>query len=120
MIVAALGFAVVVFGVATGALRSSDAYQGALGLAKHDSRVVAAIGAPIEPGWFTSGNIHVGLGSGHASLAIPISGPRASGTIRVEADKGGGKWSYRALNVLVAGASAPIDLLPTPAAAAPP
>jgi hypothetical protein len=50
--------------------------------------------------------------SGDASLAIPISGSRGSGTINVSAQKSGGRWTFSVLNVSISGRRAPIDVIP--------
>src|SRR6185369_12764203 len=93
-------------------LRSSDAYQLALSAAMHEPSVVAELGPPVQAGWFTTGRITVTGPSGDASLAIPISGSRRSGTINVSAQKSGGRWTFSVLNVSISGRPAPIDLVP--------
>jgi hypothetical protein len=93
-------------------MRSSDPYKVALSAAAHDPVVVAALGTPIEAGWFTSGQINVSGPTGHANLSIPISGPRGSATVAVVADKAAGTWTYRTLAVAVEGRAAAVDLLP--------
>ena len=119
-----LGFAclffVAIFGVVGVAMRSSDPYQVALSAASHDPAVIAELGAPIEPGWFTSGQINVAGPTGHANLSIPISGPRGSGTIGVVADKTAGKWTFSTLSVAVEGRATAIDLRPALPALPPP
>jgi hypothetical protein len=108
-----VGGIVAIVGVA---MRSSDPYQLAVTAATHDPSVMAELGAPVQPGWLTKGNISVAGPNGQASLAIPVSGPRASGTINVCAEKSAGKWTFSCLNVDVAGRAAPIDLLTAVAA----
>jgi hypothetical protein len=101
-----------ILGIVTTAMRSSDAYQIAFSTASRDAAVLHELGAPIEAGWFTSGQINVSGSTGHANLAIPISGPRGSGSIGVVADKVGSKWQFSTLSVTVDGRPTPIDLLP--------
>jgi hypothetical protein len=101
------------------AMRSSDAYQVAVSTAAHDSGVVAELGAPVEPGWYMTGQIKVSAAEGHANLAIPITGSAKSGTLRVVADKSAGKWTFQTLSVQVHGRPTPIDLLSVPAPATP-
>jgi Cytochrome oxidase complex assembly protein 1 len=101
-----------IFAFVMATVRSSDAYQQALAAAQRDPKVVAALGAPVEPGWFTTGRIEVNGPTGHAALAIPVSGPRGAGRIDVVADKVAGKWAFRALTVQVSGRPTPLDLLP--------
>jgi hypothetical protein len=101
-----------VVSIAFAALRSSDAYQLALNAATSDPSVAAELGPPVQAGWFTTGRVTVTGSSGDASLAIPISGSRGSGTINVSAQKSGGRWTFSVLNVSISGRPAPIDLLP--------
>jgi hypothetical protein len=101
-------------------MRSSDAYQVAVSTAVHDSAVLAELGAPVEPGWYMTGQIKVSEAEGHANLAIPVSGSRSSGTLQVVADKVAGKWTFQALSLRVKGRATSIDLLPALASATAP
>ena len=87
--------------VVFGAMKQSDAYKMAVARAKADSRVVAALGTPIEEGWWLSGNAEVNGGSGKADLSIPISGPKGKGTIYAVATKSSGEWTYSKLEVKI-------------------
>ncbi len=100
--------------VASVALRSSDAYQLALSTATHHPQVVAELGAPVQAGWVTTGSVSVSGATGEASLAIPISGLRSSGTIKASAHKSAGTWAFSVLTVDIASRATPIDLLATP------
>ena len=60
---------------------------------------------------FLSGNINVNGPSGEAKIEIPIHGPKAKGTIYVEATKSAGKWNYSLMQVAVEGEDTRIDLL---------
>lgn len=111
LVVATLLFGGMLLAIALTALRSSDAYQLALSTATRDLSVVAELGPPVQAGWFTTGRITVGGSSGDASLAIPITGSRGSGTLNVSAQKSGGRWTFSVLNVDVSGRPTPIDLL---------
>jgi hypothetical protein len=113
-------FIVAIIGVVGTAMRASDPYKIAVSAAARDPAVIAELGTPVEPGWFTSGEINVAGSTGHASLAIPISGPRGSGTIGVVADKAAGKWTFSTLSVAVQGRAAAIDLRPSLPALPPP
>jgi hypothetical protein len=95
-----------------GALKQSDAYKMAVSRAKADSRVVAALGVPIEEGWWLSGNTQVNGASGEANLSIPISGPKGKGTIYAEATKSAGEWTYSKLVVKIDSTGESIDLGP--------
>jgi hypothetical protein len=95
-----------------GALKQTDVYQTAVARAKSDSRVVAALGTPIEEGWFLSGSTKVNGSSGSADISIPISGPNGKGTIYAVATKSGGEWSYSKLAVKIDRTGETIDLAP--------
>jgi hypothetical protein len=92
--------AMIVFGVFA-IIKSSDTYKDALARAKADPRVISALGQPIKPGMFVSGNTNSSGGSEHADLAIPISGPKGSGKIYAVAVRSGGKTTYTTLAVEV-------------------
>ena len=98
-----------------GAMRSSDVYTTAMQRMRADPQVVAALGTPIEPGWYLTGNMSTSGTSGKADLQIPISGPKGEGDLYIAAKKSAGQWTYSTLVVTVDGRSAPIDLLPASA-----
>ncbi|HEV2806110.1 MAG TPA: cytochrome c oxidase assembly factor Coa1 family protein [Chthoniobacterales bacterium] len=99
--------------VVFGALKQSDAYKMAVARAKMDSHVVAALGTPIEEGWWLSGKTNVNGGSGDADLTIPISGPKGKGTIYAVATKSAGDWTYSKLQVKIERSGETIDLGPS-------
>lgn len=99
----------------TAILKSTDAYQMAVAMAKTDPRVVAALGAPIKEGQFVSGNISVSASttsgtSGKEDLTIPIYGPKGKATIYVVAAEAAGRWSFSKVAVQVDGTPNTIDL----------
>jgi hypothetical protein len=98
--------------VVFGALKQTDVYKTAVARAKSDSRVIAALGSPIEEGWYLSGNTEVNGASGNADISIPISGPKGKGTIYAVAAKSAGEWTYSKLVVKVDGSGETIDLGP--------
>lgn len=106
VLVAAAGFAYLLFG----ALRHSGVYQDALREARRSPAVREALGEPIEPGWFVTGNINVTPASGDAKLAIPLRGPRGRGMLYVEAVKRAGQWQMNLLD-LAPSTGARINLL---------
>ncbi len=93
-----------------GAMKQTDVYQTAVARAKSNSKVIAALGQPIEEGWFLSGSTKVEGGTGTANLSIPISGPKGKGTIYAEATKSAGEWSYSKLVVKIDSSGETIDL----------
>ena len=105
-------FAAFIVLVVFGAMKQSDVYKTAVARAKADPRVAAALGTPIEDGWYLSGHTNVNGSSGDADISIPISGPKGKGTIYAVATKSGGEWSYSKLQVKVESTGETIDLGP--------
>lgn len=105
------GFAAAIVFFVFGVMKSSDVYAQALERARAAPAVVEALGTPIEEGLFMSGSINVSGPSGHADIAIPLSGPHAKGTLYVVADKSAGEWRFRTLQLAVDGGGKRIDLL---------
>lgn len=99
-----------VFMLIMGTFKSSPVYLDAMKAAQSDPRVVDALGTPIESGWFVTGSIREQGISGDASLVIPISGPRGSGTLYASAREGNGRWQFYTLAVQVGGQNQVIEL----------
>ena len=97
-------------------MKSNDAYQHALAAARKDPEVAAALGQPLHEGWFISGNFEENGASGQASFSIPVSGPKGSGTVYVEARKAAGQWHYSTRVLEVEASKQRIDLLDPPVA----
>jgi len=93
-----------------GAMKSSDAYLGAITRVKAAPAVIHILGEPIKEGFFVRGNISVSGPSGRAELAIPIAGSNETATIYVEATKSLGIWHFDALVVQVDKTKERIDL----------
>jgi hypothetical protein len=91
---------------------NSDAAKLAIATAQSNSVLAERHGLPLKTAWFVSGNIEVTPASGHAELAIPISGPKGTGTIYVEARKRAGIWHLEMLQFGNDGSSERLDLLP--------
>lgn len=87
--------------VVFGAMKSTDVYKTAVSVAQRDPLVIDALGSPIKPGMFLSGNTHMDGASGQADLAIPISGPKGKGTLYLVATKSTGRWTFSKLVVEV-------------------
>jgi hypothetical protein len=111
------GFIAALLTVVEGAIKNSDAYTQALAQARSSPLVIEKFGQPLQPGWFISGNIQVSGPSGNADISIPISGPKAKGTIYAVAKKSAGKWHFDTLEVEAEGEPKRINLLATPAPA---
>lgn len=114
IVLAVAVFGIGIFGLVTGVskmIKSSEPYQTALGRAKADQNVVAALGTPIEGG-FAMGSVNTHNDTGDADLTIPITGPKGSGTIYVVGKRSGGEWSYSKLQVKIESTGETIDLGP--------
>jgi hypothetical protein len=109
-----VAFVFVLMSFVFGMMKSSDAYSQALTRAKANPAVIEALGSPIKDGYFTSGSINETGPSGTAELSIPISGPKGSGTIFLEAHKSAGEWSFTKLVVEIDKSNQRIDLLTGP------
>jgi hypothetical protein len=94
-----------------GAMKSSDVYKQALEKATANRAVISELGEPIEGGWLVSGTINVSGSAGDADLAIPVSGPKKSGTIYAVARKSAGEWTFSRLEVEVEGGTSRINLM---------
>ncbi len=104
------GFIGVILVVVFGALKSVEPYSVSLERAQNHAAVKAALGEPIEAGYFVSGNVRMNGDNGRAILSIPISGPKGSGTIFVDAQKTAGKWTYATMKFAPANGAAHIEL----------
>jgi hypothetical protein len=111
MILLVAAFVFLVLSFAFGLVKSSDAYGQAMQRARASPVVIEAFGSPIKEGFFTSGSINETGPSGTAQLAIPISGPKGSGTIYLEAQESADLWSFSKLEVEVDKTGKRIDLL---------
>lgn len=94
-----------------GVIRYSDVYKESIAQARVNPQVARALGVPMEEGFFVFGSIHVSGPSGEADIAIPISGPKGSGTIYATAKKSAGLWHFTVLEVAIEGSEGRIDLL---------
>lgn len=95
-------------------MTSNDAYRQSMAALRSDARAIAALGEPIEAGWFVAGKISLKNSSGTAKLAIPVSGPKASGTLFSKATKTASVWTIDVLALKVAGIKRPIVLIGGP------
>ena len=103
--------AFIIFG-AYSALRLSEPYTTSVAAAQSNPEVRDKLGEPITTGYFFTGTVQVTTNSGSAHLQIPLSGPKSSATLYVDAIKTDGKWEYSTLEVVPAGSEKRIDLRP--------
>jgi hypothetical protein len=110
-IILIVGFFGGLFLIAFSSFKCSGVYVESLKQAHANPAVIQALGEPIEEGFFVFGSIHVNGPSGEADIAIPISGPKGSGTIYAVATKSAGIWHFEVLEVDIKGSEDRIDLL---------
>jgi len=99
LLLLACALAAAIVWVSFGAMKRSEAAQLALQRARAHPGVVATLGEPIEVGWLMGGSISVTGPSGEARLSIPLAGPRAEGTLYLEAVKRAGRWELTLLEL---------------------
>ena len=92
-------------------LRNSDACKEALEKARASTQVRAALGTPIEQGWWITGSVSINGGGGAAEFSFSISGPKGGATLYAKAIKTNGKWVFTSLTVVPDSTGKPIDLL---------
>lgn len=112
IVIGAIGIGVLV-ALFLGAIKSTDAYKVALSRAQNDPRVIAALGSPITPGFFISGNVNVNNSSGTADISFPIRGPNGKGSVHAVATRDSSGWRYSELTATPAN-GAPINLMSSP------
>jgi hypothetical protein len=103
---AVLALVVFVFSV----IKRSDVYREAYTRASNDPRVVAALGTPIEKGWWVIGKVNIDNDTGTANIDFPISGPKGNARVHAAASRENDAWSYSTLVVRPA-AGGEIDVL---------
>jgi hypothetical protein len=111
-IVIVLGVAgvVAIFVLVFSAIKHSEVYKQAYTRASSDPRVVAALGTPIENGWWVMGKVSVDTNGGLANIDFPISGPKSSARVHAAASRESDAWNYSSLVVRPA-AGGEIDVL---------
>lgn len=108
-----VGFVGGILAIVSASMQSSDVFKTSMQRAQASPAVIAALGEPVEPGFFVSGSISVENRTGEADLSIPVSGPRGEATIDVVAHKRDGAWNYEIMRI--SGEKLPpVDLLQSP------
>jgi hypothetical protein len=111
LVVGLVAFIAFILIVVFGSMRSSTPYQDAMARAQNDPRVIEALGSPVKPGYFISGQINTNNNDGDVNISIPLHGPKGGGILEVKGTKTSGTWKYESMKVVVKGES--IDLMPT-------
>jgi YD repeat-containing protein len=85
-------------------LRMSSAAREAIDRATDNQIATVALGRPVRAHWSVFGNItHDETGWSEAFLWIPVSGPKAEGTLYMRAGRGSGPWTFSNLELRVNG-----------------
>lgn len=113
VLVALLGLALSIAVAVVVSMNNSEAAKLAISTAESNPMLAEQLGQPLKKGWFISGTIQVTPASGHAELAIPVSGPKGSGTLYAEARERAGLWYLEKLRFVSPGSSGALDLLAT-------
>ena len=92
--------------------KTSQPCKDAMLKASANPEVQAELGTPIKMGFMVSGNISMTNSNGHASIQIPISGPKGDAQVFVEGNKSAGTWTYSTMEVAFPGKPARLKLLP--------
>ena len=108
------GFVTLIISFVFGVMKSTEPYQVALETVQANQTVQAALGTPIEPGFWVMGNFEINNQSGYADLSIPVSGPSGEGRIFVVAGKSAGIWTYDTLVIDLDPTGERLDLLSEP------
>lgn len=91
------------FGLVTQTLRGSGVYVEAVTQAQQSPEVRQALGEPVKAGMMLQGSISTSNERGSANFSVPLNGPKAEGTLYVEAYKNRDKWTFTTLTVEVPG-----------------
>lgn len=84
-------------------MKTSGVYQLAVETARANPTVQEILGAPLNEGLIVTGSTSENGSSGSASLQIPLSGDRQSGTLYVQADKENNVWKLTGLTLEAGG-----------------
>lgn len=93
-------FSSIYFGV-TNMMEGSQPYEYAFELINNDEELVDVLGSPIEKDGMIQGTINWTNGSKSAKMKIPISGPKNSGILYIDASGEGDEWVYHEIRVEV-------------------
>jgi uncharacterized integral membrane protein len=107
-----LSFIVAIIFMVFALIKNSDAVKLAIATAESSPALIEQVGSLMKTGWFVTGNIEVTPTTGSADLAIPVSGPKGSGTIYAEAHKHAGLWHLELLQYGKDNSNERLDLLP--------
>ena len=88
------------YGITT-MFEGSDPYEHALEKINNDDEIIGLLGSPIVKDGMIKGSLNWHNGDGKADMEIPISGPKGSGTLYINASSLGDNWTYHEIRVVV-------------------
>lgn len=83
----------------TSVLEESQPYEYALEKINQDDKITDELGYPIEKDGIISSNYNYSNGKKTAKLSVPVSGPKGSGTLFVEASGEDDEWTYDVIRI---------------------
>lgn len=98
IIIAVIAIGSIFYGVAN-AIEDSQPYEYALEKINADEDLINALGSPIEKDGMVQGSWNYTNGKKSANMVVPISGPKGSGTLFVEATGEDDDWTYDVIRV---------------------
>lgn len=96
-------------GLVGSSFKSSDAYRLSLAAVERNPKVIAALGQPLEAGFFVLGHIRISGPGGEAALQYTVSGPKGKGDVSVYAERRAGTWELT--QVVVGTAAGTINVI---------
>jgi hypothetical protein len=107
-------FATILFFGISGLFKGSQPYLTALARMDANPAAMSALGEPVHGG-FPRGSMNTVNGEGAATLQIPVTGSRKSGTLYVEGTSTDGQWRYQRLELVVDGQDIDLNAEAAPA-----
>ncbi len=80
--------------------------------ARTNPQIAEIVGTPVEVGWFTAGSVSQQNETGDADVNVSVSGPLASGTLRMVSTRQNGVWVVRKLVLTLDGTGQAIAITP--------
>lgn len=108
-VIALIGFGVATYFIVTAVLKGSEPYKMAVVELQTNKKAIDALGTPIDTG-NPSGSIDTSGPKGKADLAIPATGPKAKGTVYLDATRDLGTWKINRIELEIEGRPGRINL----------
>lgn len=108
-IIAVIGLGVATYFIAIAVLKGSEPYKLAVVELQTNKKAADALGTPISTG-NPSGSIETSGSKGKADLIIPATGPKAKGTVYLDATRDLGTWKINRIELEIEGRPGRINL----------